>query len=133
MREPRRTRPEALIGLADQALADARWLLERGSLRGALNRAYYAAFYAASALLAAEGLTVSKHSGVLSLFDREFVLRGRMSREHGRAFHRLFEDRSDADYDEFCDFEPATAERAVESAADLISDARALLADMTGN
>ena len=40
---------------------------------GAVNRGYYAMFYAALAILLTKGLGTSKHSGVISLLDREFV------------------------------------------------------------
>ena len=53
---------------AHQALHDGQMLRSAGSLRGALNRIYYAAFHAARALLATKGLDASKHSGVIALF-----------------------------------------------------------------
>jgi len=113
--------------LADEALGDARAAHQRHSLRAALNRAYYAAFYAASALLTARGLHSAKHRGVLSLFDREFVLTGEMSRHHGRALRRLFEKRSDADYDIYGSFEPDAVADALQKASELIEDSRTLL------
>jgi hypothetical protein len=113
--------------LADQALSDARAAEERGSFRNCLNRSYYAAFYAASALITTRGLHSSKHRGVLSHFDKEFVLSGQMQREHGRALHRLFELRSDADYEIFGDFSADQAEWAVDAADAFIEDASALL------
>ncbi len=39
-----------------------------------VNRAYYAMFYAALAMLAAIDEQTSKHSGVLALFDKHFIL-----------------------------------------------------------
>ena len=68
------------MALADEALSDAAAARERGSERNCMNRCYYAAFYAASGLLTVRGLHSSKHRGVLSLFDRELVLSGEMSR-----------------------------------------------------
>lgn len=65
---------------ADETLREANILLSAGALRGAVNRAYYAMFYAALALLATRQLGSSKHSGVLALFDREFVKPGAMPR-----------------------------------------------------
>ncbi len=41
-----------------------------------ISRAYYAMFYAASALLASKGITRSRHSGVLSAFGEQFVRTG---------------------------------------------------------
>lgn len=60
---------------AETALDDARFLLEgRRSPQSIVNRAYYAMFYAALALLQKIGKIPSKHIGVISLFDTEFVM-----------------------------------------------------------
>lgn len=67
-------KPEQLEGLLryrmDQAyetLREAEILLREAALRGAINRAYYAMFYALLALLATKQLGTSKHSGAISL------------------------------------------------------------------
>ena len=54
-----------------RALIDYR--LQRKKARGALNRVYYAMFYAVPALLASRQLSASKHSGAIALFHRKFV------------------------------------------------------------
>jgi uncharacterized protein (UPF0332 family) len=41
-----------------------------------VNRAYYAIFYAANAMLATKGLERSKHSGVIATFRQHFVKTG---------------------------------------------------------
>lgn len=61
---------------AVETLREASLLLDQSAWRGAQNRAYYAMFYAVLALLATRQLGSSKHSGVLGLFDREFVKPG---------------------------------------------------------
>jgi len=99
-------RPEELNELvqyrlqeADEAVGDARYLLEGGrSLRGVVNRAYYAMFYAVLALLQVSGNVPSKHSGVLALFDRDFVLKGVFQKEHSKCLHRAFDLRQSVDY-----------------------------------
>lgn len=89
---------------ACRAIDDATYLAADGRREAAINRAYYGAFYAASALLATKGLTSRKHSGVMSLFDTEFVLAGVIDREHGSVLHKLFEERGIADYGSFVEF-----------------------------
>ena len=76
-------------------------LLKEGSLESAVNRFYYAAFYAARALLALKGLDSSKHSGVISLFNRCFVKPGFISKPVARALTRSYERRLDSDYEDF--------------------------------
>ena len=55
---------------AHETLREAEILLGEAALRGTVNRAYYAMFYALLALLAIRQLGTSKHSGAISLFDR---------------------------------------------------------------
>ncbi len=64
------------VNRAKETLSETSLLLDAGHLNGAVNRLYYAAFYAARAILATKGLDSSKHSGVISLFNREFVKEG---------------------------------------------------------
>ena len=72
-----------------------------GSLDGAVNRFYYAAFYAARALLATRELDSGRHSGVISLFQRNFVASGFVDRETAKALPRAFEKRQKGDYGDF--------------------------------
>ncbi len=84
---------------ADAALSDARYLLDGNrSPQSVINRAYYGMFYAALALLQKVGKIPSKHAGVISLFDTEFVLKGVFPRELSRDLHKAFELRQAADY-----------------------------------
>jgi uncharacterized protein len=50
------------------------------------------------ALLQTKQLGTSKHSGAISLFDREFVKPGIFPRELSKALHRAFELRQKGDY-----------------------------------
>jgi uncharacterized protein (UPF0332 family) len=86
---------------AAETLDAARELSAAGHYRDAVNRAYYAMFYCALALLASKGLGASKHSGVLSLFNRYFVKTGEFPLEDGRHLQEAFELRQGSDYREF--------------------------------
>jgi uncharacterized protein (UPF0332 family) len=70
-----------------------------------VNRLYYACFYAVSALLAQEGLSSSKHSGVRSLFNQHFVKTNVIRAETARIFNDLFERRQEGDYVDFVRFD----------------------------
>jgi len=52
---------------AHHALQQAKILAEHGEWSGVVNRAYYAMFYVALALLLTKGLGSAKHGGVLAL------------------------------------------------------------------
>ena len=57
-------------------------------------------FYAVLAMLIFETYSSSKHSGVLSYFNRRFIKGGLLSEEHGRAINKAFDLRQRADYRE---------------------------------
>lgn len=83
---------------ADETLSEARILQEAGHYRGALNRAYYAMFYSLQVLAIKNKKMFSKHSGVISYFDREYVKTGIIDKKFSKWLHRLFDLRQDADY-----------------------------------
>jgi len=84
---------------AEVALDDARYLLQgQRSPQSIINRSYYAMFYAALALLQKSGKVPSKHAGVISLFDTEYVLKGIFPKELSQHFHKAFELRQISDY-----------------------------------
>jgi len=84
---------------AEESIKEARVLQKEGmSNRAIMNRLYYAMFYAVLALLQERQLGTSKHSGVISLFDREFVKKGVFDKELSRTLHRAFELRQRGDY-----------------------------------
>ena len=90
---------------ADEAVSEALLLQKAGHYRGAINRAYYAMFYAIQVLVIQNKVKVSKHSGVISYFDREFVKSGIIDKKFSKWLHRLFDLRQDADYGDM--FEPS--------------------------
>ena len=84
---------------AAECLDDGRYLLSTShGARTAVNRAYYAAFYAVLALLQTIGKTPRKHKGVLTLFDTEFIKTGLLPEELSATLHRLFDARQEDDY-----------------------------------
>lgn len=93
----------------------------------AVNRAYYAAFYAASAALLKANKRFAKHSGLRAAVHRDLVKSGRLDTELGRAFDRLFESRQRADYLEFVRFESEEAEHLISIARDFVAAMRRLV------
>lgn len=84
---------------ARETLLDARVLFEHDRRPASIvNRAYYAMFYATLALLVTIGKSPSKHEGVLSFFDAEFVKKNIFPKEMSRKLHEAFEARQEGDY-----------------------------------
>lgn len=107
---------EANLRRADESLAAARELLESGHCDSSASRSYYAAFYAATALLLSINVSRSKHSGTISAFHRHFIKTGELPHESGKAFGDLFELRGTADYGGTEHVGPDAAEEAIAKA-----------------
>ena len=104
------------LAQASETLAEAVLLRDAGAFRGAVNRAYYAMFYALLGLLATRQLGTSKHSGAIALFDREFVRTGIFSPELSRALHLAFQRRQVHDYGEVVHADLNAANESIEDA-----------------
>jgi len=102
---------------AEESLDEARFLLAGSkSARSVINRAYYAMFYAVLALLVYEEFSSSKHSGVVSYFNRRFIKSGVFDKSLGLWLGRAFELRQRVDYRE-------QVEPAQEQATDVLDQA----------
>jgi uncharacterized protein (UPF0332 family) len=96
----------------------------------AINRAYYALFYAVSALLLAEERRFSKHSGVRAAFNRDLVKPGRLSRKHGELYNQLFRDRQEGDYIEFTAFDAPYVQEKIVLCEEFLAALRPLLTSL---
>jgi len=90
---------------ARESLEDARILAEAKRWNPAMNRLYYACFYAVSALLAQQGMSSSRHAGVRSLFNQHFMRTGKVAKDQARIYNDLFERRQEGDYVDFVKFD----------------------------
>ena len=109
------------LAQAAETLREAETLTQAALWRGAINRAYYAMFYAIQALAVWRQVSLSKHSGVIAFFDREFIKPGLMAREHSRELHLGFDRRQAADYGEMLDALPEDALQAVAEAHSFVA------------
>lgn len=92
---------------AEETIREATLLASEGHYNAAVNRLYYACFYASTALLVANDISTSSHAGVKTKLGLYFVSKGLLPNEQGKTFSRLFEIRHSGDYDDFvyCDKE----------------------------
>lgn len=88
------------IGHANSSLKEAQLLLENNFPGAALNRLYYACFYAAAALLASKDIFVKTHSGIKQMLSLHFVTTNLISQDMGRLYSDLFRNRLGVDYDD---------------------------------
>jgi len=108
-------------------LSAAKELLDKNYYDIAASRAYYAAFYSASALLLNENIDTSKHSGVIALIHQHFVKTGKLDKEQGRNLNWLFELRGVGDYGVSVHVASGEAHRAVKVAETFLDSVNRIL------
>ena len=97
-------------------------------MRGANNRLYYAVFYGASAVMLAQGVSVSKHTGVRGFVNKELIKTQKFPIELGDVFNDLFEQRANGDYGSLVDVEPAILAQQFPLVEDFLHHVEKLLA-----
>jgi len=119
---------ERNLSKAEESLVAAQELLDNGHPGSAASRAYFAAFYAATAALLELGFSFSTHRGVIGAVHRHFVKTGKLSTEAGEAISALFDTRLDGDYGtDKRSPEPEDADEAIDRARRFVSEIKALL------
>lgn len=106
---------------AKNTLLDAKEYIGGATLDSTVNRIYYAMFYAVNALLITKGLSSSKHTGILSLFNREFVKKGLIEKQLGKFYSDMFDNRKEGDYKDFVKFEKEDVEVWLKKAEEFIN------------
>ncbi|HET7118626.1 MAG TPA: HEPN domain-containing protein [Hanamia sp.] len=86
---------------AAQSIREARLLIDNGLNDTAISRLYYAAFYAINALLSINGFNPKTHSRTKSIFNKEFILTGKIESRFSDFYSFLMAKRFEADYDDF--------------------------------
>lgn len=64
------------LASANEKLASAKLLLDAGLYKDSVGRSYYSIFSAIRAVLAVRQVDFSKHAGVISYFQKEFIKTG---------------------------------------------------------
>ncbi len=125
-------RAQALLARAAEALNAARYNLDGRFVLTAVNRVYYAAFYAARAALLTLGEAPKTHAGVLRRFLVHFVQTRRLPEAHARALPRAYQLRQEADYDEGATIESEAAQELLEEVAGFVVAVGELLGEPPG-
>lgn len=74
------------ISRALETQEEASILFDNEHWNACINRLYYACFYAVNALLVKHGFSSAKHSGVRTIFNKEFIKTNKLPRELGILF-----------------------------------------------
>ena len=93
---------------AQETISEVETLIQNRFWNTAINRMYYACFYAVGALLVKSGVETSSHSGCRQKFGQLFVKTGKVDKELAKLYTDLFEKRQKGDYNDFFDFDEET-------------------------
>ncbi len=118
--EERREYAKYRIESARKTFEAAKVLSENGFWNSAVNRLYYAVFYAVNALLVLNKIQTKSHSATKSQFSLHFVKTGRFDKKHGRLLSELFDWRQKGDYENMFDYNSDLVEPLFEPAVEMI-------------
>lgn len=115
------------LGNAKTTLAEVQSHIENGFYNTAVNRMYYACFYAASALLIANEVQVKSHEGVRQQLGLHFVLTGKIHQEQGKFYSLLYSKRTAGDYEDFLTHDKETADLLYPRSVEFVSQITVLI------
>ena len=84
-----------------ESIKAARLMVNEKMFTFAMNRIYYAMFYAVQAALGKKAVSFSKHGQVKGYFNKEFIKSGVLPIDMGRLYNKVFEYRQKFDYVDF--------------------------------
>ena len=113
---------------AEETLRAAGVLFKEEFLRDAINRAYYAVFYIAEALLNEKDLRYSKHGTVHGAFAQHFVKTKIFDDKYHKLLTGAFRRRMLGDYEEVTRFSRDEVRQVIEQAWDFLGVAKNYLA-----
>lgn len=118
---------------ASDTLDDAQILAEKHKWNSAINRLYYAAYYAIIALLLDADMNPTTHNGAKSNFTEHFIKTNKIDRKFGKAYSQLFTWRQKGDYDDLFDFTQEKVEPYFKPVSELIELIINLINDKNAN
>ena len=110
-----------------ESLEDARIMFENGRYKNSLNRAYYCIFHAIRAVNTLKEFDSSKHSGVISFFNQNFVKEGIFDKELSKIIKQAYDSREKADYLDFYIASSEEAEKQIVRAEQFLEAIKAYL------
>jgi len=113
---------------AKEALQETEDMLRLGHTIAAVNRLYYACFYAVSALLYHHDISnATTHGGTRRMLGLHFIESGKLSRDMGRFYSDMFNQRHKGDYDAFVTFETDTVKEMLGTGKEFVKEIKALI------
>ena len=95
-------------------------MLQDGFIEDAINRIYYAIYYAVSALLYTRKFHPKTHLGMKALFSKEFVKNNLITDKQAQIYSTIFAKRFEADYEDFFTTDMDTVQNHLKEATNFI-------------
>lgn len=89
------------LNMAEEKLLSAKILLDAGQYKDSIGRSYYAIFSSLRAVLAKDKVDFSKHAGVISYFQKEYLKTELFDKKYSKYISSAFQIRNNCDYDDF--------------------------------
>lgn len=112
---------------ACRTIREAKLLIDNDYWNAAVNRMYYACFYAVSALLIQHGIESKTHNGVRQMLSFHFVKSQKLSTQMMDIYSGLFAKRQSGDYDDFIYFDREVTEALYPQAIEFINTIEKLI------
>lgn len=109
---------------AIETLNAATLCFENNHYKDAINRSYYAAFYAIKAVLALEATDFKRHKDAVAYFNHNYVASGIFTRQIGKLLGRLKRKRESSDYDAFYIASFEEAKEQLQAAEEIVQSIR---------
>ena len=101
--------------------------IQRGYYNTAVNRMYYACFYAVTALLVAHRIEAKSHDGVRQMLGKHFVSPGLLSITKGKFYTLIFSKRSAGDYEDFINYTKESVQALYPQTEDFVQEIKSMV------
>jgi uncharacterized protein (UPF0332 family) len=108
------------ISKAKDTFKEVEFLVQSEYWNTAVNRLYYACYYAVIALLLSKEIKATTHAGVRQMFGLHFIKTEKLDKELGKFYSDIFDMRQSGDYGDYIEFSR-------EDVLDLLSPAKNLI------
>jgi uncharacterized protein (UPF0332 family) len=115
------------IAKAERTLSEAEKMIEFDFAGAAMNRLYYACFYASTALLFSKDIFTKTHSGVKQMLGLHFISPGMISFKLGQFYGDIFRSRQGSDYDDLSEADIVIVKEFAIAAREFVNASRKIL------
>ena len=122
-----KTLVEYRINRAFEKIYEMKSIMVSGYYNTAINRLYYACYYAVIALLVKHDIPTQTHAGVKQMLGLHFVSTKKLDPEYAKLYSQMFNNRISGDYDDFIMFDKEMLEELLRKAEDFIITIKSLI------